>query len=357
VSIERSPRPDFSRYFTKEISCRISKQRDLLSTIYLPTMKILLTLLSLIGIQLAGALPALESLSDLRAIQGRIQEVVAETTPATISLLSPEIGAAGSGVIVSEEGLILTAAHVVAGSSEMVVIFPDGREERAKVLGQNHTRDAAMAQLLGDGPWPFVEMGDSQSLKTGDLVVAMGHPKGYDPTRRPPVRFGRVMTKDETDFITTDCTVIGGDSGGPLFDLDGKLVGIHSHIHIKATAINRHAGLSGFKKSWDKMEKGEVWGLLGSGGNGLSRPVIGVVLEEGDTSLTVMGLPPGSPAKEAGVRKGDVIISIDGIAVSSSDDLRLFLIDHQPGDELSLIIKRKEEMISLKVTLAGLRGF
>ncbi|MDA7517636.1 S1C family serine protease [Akkermansiaceae bacterium] len=319
-------------------------------------MKFQLLIASLLSAQLSLTAPAIESLGDLRRIQKKIQVVVAEATPATISLLSPQQGASGSGVIVSPEGLILTAAHVVAGSREVVVIFPDGREERAKVLGQNHTRDAAMAQLIGEGPWPFVEVGASDPLVTGDLVVAMGHPKGYDPTRRPPVRFGRVMTKDHTDFITTDCTVIGGDSGGPLFDLDGKVVGIHSHINIKSTEINKHAGLSGFKKSWDKMLKGEIWGILGGAGNGMDRPVIGIVLDERSGNLKVLGLPPGSPAKEAGVRRGDILVKADETALVTFDDLRLFLIDHQPGDEMKITVQRGEELLELNLTLAGLRG-
>ena len=320
-------------------------------------MKNLIISLGLIGLQILSAAPTLESLSDLKALQEKVQNVVVAATPATVSLVSLRNGSAGSGVIVSEGGLILTAAHVVQGSREMIVIFPDGREERARVLGANRTRDAAMAQLIGDGPWPFIEGGESDLLVTGDFVVAMGHPKGYDPTRRPPVRFGRVMTKDSTDFITTDCTVIGGDSGGPLFDLEGRVVGIHSHINVEKKAINRHAGITGFKKSWDKMLAGGKWGLLGSDGNGMSRPVIGVILGKKAGALVVQAMPSGSPALEGGVKIGDELLRMGAAEISSLDDLRKFLIDYEAGDRLKLVVGRNGKELEFQITLAGLRGY
>ena len=209
-------------------------------------MNLFVSFLILVATVPLPAAPNVGGLGDLKKLQTQVQRVVLEKTETTVSLVSPSIGAAGSGVIVSSDGLILTAAHVIERSKEMTVIFPDGRQERARVLGANFTRDAAMAKLIGPGPWPFAEVGESKSLEAGDFVVAMGHPKGYDPTRRPPVRFGRVMDKGNLDFVTTDCTLIGGDSGGPLFDLKGRVVGIHSHI-APDRRVNNHAGLSGFK--------------------------------------------------------------------------------------------------------------
>ena len=114
-------------------------------------MKNLIISLSLIGLQILSAAPTLESLSDLKALKERVQNVVVAATPATVSLISLRNGSAGSGVTVSAGGLVLTAAHVVQGSREMIVVFPDGREERARVLGANSTRDAAMVQLIRDG--------------------------------------------------------------------------------------------------------------------------------------------------------------------------------------------------------------
>ncbi|MGC6426686.1 MAG: S1C family serine protease [Akkermansiaceae bacterium] len=316
-------------------------------------------IISLIGMAAlpVAAKPKVNSLGDLRAIEQKVVEVVAKGTPATVSLLSVR-ATSGSGVIVSADGLILTAAHVVEGNRELTVIFPDGREARAKVLGANFYRDAAMAQLIGEGPWPHVEIGDSEPLKTGDLVVAMGHPKGYDPTRRPPVRFGRVMTREtgiSGDFFTTDCTVIGGDSGGPLFDLQGRVVGIHSHIDAKETRINNHAAIEGFKRSWGKMKRGDQWGRLGGSELGPERPVIGVLLEESDVGLKVLGVPQNSPAEAAGIRNGDFIVTLAGRKAVSIDALGDVLIDFERGDQVALELQRGKERVQSKVTLASRR--
>lgn len=319
--------------------------------------KLMITLLSIAVLPLA-ALPEVKSLGDLREIEVKVKTVVEKGTSATVSLLSTQEGASGSGVIVSEDGLILTAAHVVGRSREMIVIFPEGREERAKVLGANFFRDAAMIQLIGEGPWPYVEVGDSSEMKTGDLVVAMGHPKGYDPTRRPPVRFGRIMTMQpdaKMGFFVTDCTVIGGDSGGPLFDLEGKVVGIHSSIDPREKRINNHAGIEGFKKSWDKMKRGDQWGRLGGNELGPDRPVIGILLEESDAGLKVTGVPEGSPALAAGIRNGDILMTMSDQQVGSLDKLGGVMIDFEPGDEIEVSLKRDDKELKSKVKLASRR--
>jgi serine protease Do len=299
------------------------------------------------------AVPEVESLGDLRKLQAEVQKVVREKTDATVSLISPNIGASGSGVIVSSDGLILTAAHVIEGSKMMTVIFPDGRQEKARVLGANYTRDAAMAKLVGDGPWPYAEVGDSDSLEVGEFVVSMGHPKGFDPTRRPPVRFGRVMTKGFLDFVTTDCTLIGGDSGGPLFDLEGRVVGIHSHI-APNRQVNNHAGISGFKDSWDNMLAGKSWGVLGGDRRDPNRPVMGLNLKETGNGLVVDDVPQGGPAFEAGFLPGDVVTSIGGKKLTEAGKLSEIFVDLLPGDQVEVNFIREDEKMSKTVTLARL---
>ena len=316
-------------------------------------MKSLITILCLNVSAVLNGAPRIESLSDLRALEEKVKAVVKSQTDATISLVSTKLGSSGSGVIVSADGLILTAAHVTAGSKEMTVIFPDGRQEKAKVLGANDTRDASMAQLIGAGPWPFSEIGNSDELEVGDFVVAMGHPKGFDPTRRPPVRFGRIMTRGEYGFITTDCTVVGGDSGGPLFDLEGRVVGIHSHI-ASDRKINNHAGISGYLSSWEKMHKGDVWGRLGGIDRDERRPVLGLVLSNENSVMTAVKVPEKSPAYAAGLRVGDVILKVAGEVVDDPTELRDVLIDLEPGDKVGVAAKRGEENKTFIVKLAAL---
>jgi len=316
-------------------------------------MKILVPFLVLSVAVMLPAAPKVGSLGDLRKLQTQVQKVVHEKTAATVSLISPTVGASGSGVIVSGDGLILTAAHVIEGSREITVIFPDGRQEKARVLGANFTRDAAMAKLIGPGPWPFAEIGDSASLKVGDFVVAMGHPKGYDPTRRPPVRFGRVMTKGNLDFVTTDCTLIGGDSGGPLFDLEGRVVGIHSHI-APDRRVNNHAGLSGFKESWENMLAGKTWGVLGGDRRDPNRPVLGLNLRKTERGLMVDEVPRGGPAFAAGFLPGDVVTSINGEMVTEVEKLSEIFVDLLPGEDVKIKFNRKDLELSKTVKLARL---
>jgi len=259
----------------------------------------------------------------------------------------------GSGVIVSEGGLILTAAHVSDGFQELDVIFPDGRQRRGSVLGANYSRDVSMIQLHGKAPWPYVEMGESEELQVGDFVVAMGHSEGFDPTRPPPVRFGRVMTRKSNEFVTTDCTLIGGDSGGPLFSLSGQLVGIHSHI-AKNNAINNHACIDGVKRSWSKMLKGRSWGTLGEPRRDHDRPVLGVRLEKTEEGeLVVARVVPHSPVDAVRVLSGDIIASVENIPVSDPDDVREVLIDYEPGDKVNVIVKRGADEVEKEVLLAS----
>lgn len=254
-------------------------------------MKIaMMMLLGLLAVGPTCARPKLEGVADLKEVQAKVIEVTRKATPATVLILSPETGGSGSGVVVSKDGLVLTAAHVVENAKTVSVVFPDGTESQGTVLGANYSRDAAMVRLPEGREWPFAEPGDSKKLAVGDFVVAMGHPKGYDPTRRPPVRFGRVMTKGRLGFVTTDCTLIGGDSGGPLFDLEGKVVAIHSNI-APDREVNNHAGIESYQRDWARLEKGDEWGSLGAFQlEREDRPVMGVVLgaeEEGDRKSVV----------------------------------------------------------------------
>ena len=203
---------------------------------------------------LAGSLafPSASFADSLKERQVKVNDVVAKTRPTVVAILSGN--GSGSGVIVSGDGLILTAAHVVdaaalgkaaKASGEVSIVLPDGREVKGKVLGRDRTRDAAMVQILEGKDWPHVELASPKEIKEGEWCIAMGHPGGFDPQRGAPVRVGRLWQTNEKAFYRSDCTVSGGDSGGPLFDLEGKLIGIHSSISMNLTE-NRHvpAGFS-----------------------------------------------------------------------------------------------------------------
>ncbi|BCU75491.1 trypsin-like peptidase domain-containing protein [Luteolibacter sp. LG18] len=296
-----------------------------------------------------------KSVADLKHIETEVAAVAAKVMPATVALVSEQTGSSGSGIVTSADGLILTAAHVVQGVDELLVVFPNGKQINGRVLGANYSKDIAMVKIDQAGPWPFVERGNSKTLGAGDWLVAMGHSAGFDPNRTPPVRFGRVISKGPGNFFTSDCTLIGGDSGGPIFDLQGRIVGINSSIG-ESKRNNNHAGIDGFKDDWDRLVAGDNWGELSM--NPFANPeapVLGIGMGR-ETGKTGAGVPvervtPRSPAAGAGVRIGDLLVSIDGGKVSSGRELQLVLAKKQPGDKIKLGLLRDQTKLDLEVTL------
>ena len=299
-------------------------------------------------------LPAeVKSIEDLKKIEAQIQKVVAKTRKATVGLTSLKSGASGSGVVVNEEGLILTAAHVTSRNKEMNVIFPDGKAYVAKVLGANRTKDVAMLQLVEDKKWPFVELGDSGALEVGSNLIALGHAGGYDTRRPAPVRFGRLLKKNTRGFIMTDTSLIGGDSGGPLFDMNGKLVGINSSIGNSWQA-NNHAGITALVKDWDRLLEGDTWGNLGQ--NPLAdpdSPVMGFTFEETkNKGVIVTDVLENSPAEKAGFKNNDLLIAVAGEEVKNGRDLLVAMGNHEPGDQVKVTLKRGKKDVIYKIKLA-----
>lgn len=307
----------------------------------------------LAGASAMQAREPLNGLQDLEQLESRVAKVAEKVLPATVALLSDRTGASGSGVITSEDGLILTAAHVIQGAETVLVVFPDGKQVQGKVLGANYSKDIAMVRIKDEGKWPSAELGTSKNLDAGDWVIALGHSAGFDPARTPPVRFGRVISKGPGYFITTDCTLIGGDSGGPLFDLDGNVIAIHSSIGSSLTN-NNHAGIDGFREDWNRILAGETWGSLSL--NPFANPEmpvlgIGMAMMRGVRGVIVESVVPGSPAAAAGVRTGDVIQSLDDNPVRDGGELLQLLAKRQAGDRVKLGLLRDRQTRETDVVL------
>jgi serine protease Do len=308
------------------------------------------------GLCLAWPLHAREAsanLQDLTNLESKVEQVSHRVLPATVALISERTGSSGSGVIATEDGLILTAAHVVQGADALLVVFPNGRQVQGKVLGANYTRDIAMVQITEPGKWPCVVLGESKPLQAGDWVIALGHSAGFDAARTPPVRFGRVISTGPGKFLTTDCTLIGGDSGGPLFDLDGRVIAIHSSIG-QSLENNNHAGIDGVREDWNRLKAGDTWGELSL--NPFANPempVLGIGMGEvrGIKGVVIESVVPRSPAAAAGVRSGDLILSIDGSEVAGGASLLKILAKKQAGDQVNLGIARDKKALEMKVTL------
>lgn len=308
------------------------------------------------GLCLTQALDAREAsanLQDLAKLEAKIEQVSSRVMSATVALISERTGSSGSGVVATENGLILTAAHVVQGADTLVVVFPNGKQVQGKVLGANYSRDIAMVQIVDPGKWPCVVLGNSKPLEAGDWVVALGHSGGFDAARTPPVRFGRVITKGPGNFLTTDCALIGGDSGGPLFDLDGRVIAIHSSIG-QALHNNNHAGIDGLREDWTRLKSGETWGELSL--NPFANPEmpvlgIGMAVMRGVKGVMVQSVVPRSPAAAAGARTGDLIVSIDGGDVADARELLTMLAKKQAGEEVKIGVLRDRQPLEMKVTL------
>ena len=169
-----------------------------------------------------------KDIAELRGIEERVKKVVAKVMPATVGIRMGN--SEGSGVIVSKDGMVMTAGHVVGKPGQTVTFcFADGKTAKGTTLGLYAPADAGLMKITDKGEWPFVERGRSTDVKLGSWCVTLGHPLGIKAGRPPVVRIGRVLRMEAT-VLQSDCPTVFGDSGGPVFDLDGRVIGINSRI-------------------------------------------------------------------------------------------------------------------------------
>ncbi len=290
-----------------------------------------------------------DDLKKLKQIQSLVQKVVETNLKATVAV-TDGIGF-GSGVIVSEDGLVMTAGHVLTtGGTDFKVIFPNGRTIKARMLGKNLNVDAGMMQLLEKGPYPFVELGDARKLSRGDWCVCLGHSGGYSLGRQPPVRTGRILDF-EPDVIVTDCALIGGDSGGPLFDITGKLIGIHSNIGT-SVAENRHVSVNTFQKYWQRLKRGDSWGSLPElEVQQKPRAAMGIRLDMESDVARILIVHDGGSAQAAGMQADDVVYQYDDVQVNSPNHLIDLVKQNKPGEEVKISFRRGDQELNTTVRL------
>lgn len=293
-----------------------------------------------------------ESAEDLAQLEERVAEVVARGMGATVCVQSG--GGSGSGVIISEDGYVLTAGHVAVEPGRPVTfIFPDGKKVRGKSLGINVGIDAGLMKITDKGKWPHAELGDMAEVKPGSWVVAMGHPGGFDKERSVVARLGRVY-RVRSSVIQTDCTIIGGDSGGPLFDLEGKVIGIHSRIS-NSLRQNFHVPISIYQQDWERLAGGEMWNRLTRRNNlRPGGPYIGVQGQNGielGKGAVLSRVYGDSPAAEAGLRGGDVVVELDRSPIGSFGDLAEIVSNLEPGDRVPVVVMRRGERVVLEIVI------
>lgn len=289
--------------------------------------------------------PVPENIEDLRAIQKQVRVVLAKVLPATVGV---RIGQAqGSGVIISKDGYVLTAGHVSGKPGrDAVLIFADGKTVKGKTLGAHPGIDSGMIQITDKGDWPFVEMGKSAELKRGQWCLALGQPGGYHKGRTPPLRLGRILDPGKT-ALRTDCTLVGGDSGGPLFDMQGRVIGIHSRIGNTITA-NLHVPVDTYRDTWDRLVKSEMIGVQSSIGS----PYVGVRGDLEADDCRILRVVPDSPADKAGLQADDIVEKLDGKKIGDFEDFVAAVRKKKIGDEVTLEVHRAKETLSLKLKLA-----
>lgn len=298
----------------------------------------------------AGGVPT--TLDELRAMEERQRKIAEQAQRCTVSI---RVGnAQGSGVIISRDGYVLTAAHVAARPNvNAKVVLSDGREVAAKTLGMNRTVDAGMVKINSikvDGRevrWPYVPVGLSTDLKPGQWCLATGHPNGYLSDRAPVVRVGRILLNDPS-VIRSDCKLVGGDSGGPLFDMEGNVIGIHSRIG-RSLSENMHVPVNAFLDEWERLVQGEDWGNLPG-----VRPGIGVEGVAGASDAKIGKVISGRAADKAGIQVGDVILKFDGQEVENFSQLQRLVARSQTGKTVKVVVRRGEEQLTLDLVVENL---
>lgn len=282
------------------------------------------------------------SLEDLQAMQAHVEKLIAKIQAATVGVRVG--GAQGSGVIVSKDGYVLTAGHVSgAAGRNVTIIMPNGKTYRAKSLGANQGVDSGLIKITDKGEWPVLSFGDMQDIKNGSWCLAVGHPGGYRGDRPPVIRLGRVIYAGAT-LIQTDAVLVGGDSGGPLFDMHGRVIGINSRIGRSVTQ-NIHVPISTYSDDWDRLAKSEVWGSRGN------RAMIGIQGENHPKGCRIAAVPDGYPGAKAGLKVGDIITKFDGQPVKSFDDLVALVGKKRPGNKIVIEYLRDDKTMKATVTL------
>jgi Do/DeqQ family serine protease len=273
-----------------------------------------------------------------------------------------QVTSLGSGVIVSPDGYVLTNAHVVERGARFRVGLLDGRELIAKVVGTDPSSDLAVLKLEAKEKLPFATLGRSEGLLPGETVIAIGNPFGLSHTVTTGVVSAvhrNFKAGDHTlfDFVQTDASINPGNSGGALLDIEGRLVGVNTAI-----LGDRNAGI-GFAIPIDRARRiaddliahGEVReGYLGVAVEDL--PAREGAQEGSSGGVRVTGVDPGSPAEQAGVRRGDVIASVQGVEPSSAEEFRFRVRDLGIGQEVRLELSRGGARLGVAVKAVDLSG-
>jgi serine protease Do len=263
---------------------------------------------------------------------------------------------AGTGFIIDSAGFVVTNAHVVRGADEVTVRLRDDRQFTAEVVGRDRRLDLALLKIGGADNLPAVTLGDSDALRVGEQVIAVGNPFGLGHT----VTMGIVSAKARTigagpydDFIQTDASINPGNSGGPLFNLRGEVVGIATAIRAGADGISFAIPIHALKETITQLkDQGYVErGKLGLAFQPVTRELAQALGLGQPRGALVSEVLPGSAAAKAKIKPGDVILAVGGVKIRRAEELPRNVARHAPGSTISLELFRKGKTIERSATL------
>ncbi|HSR12346.1 MAG TPA: Do family serine endopeptidase [Thermodesulfobacteriota bacterium] len=276
-----------------------------------------------------------------------------------------EIRGIGTGMIIDSQGHVLTNHHVVNGASKIRVKVASGDEFDARIVGTDPKTDLAVVRIKAPPGLPFLKFGDSDKLRVGEWVVAIGNPRGLEQTVTAGIisakhRAGITDPSSYQDFIQTDAAINPGNSGGPLLNLAGEVVGVNAAI------VSESGGFEGIGFAIpSNMAAGVARALIQSGK--VIRGWLGLSLQELTPALArtmdlkavkgaiVADVAGGGPAEKAGIRKGDVVVSLEGNAVEGPNDLRNKIAATQVGRKVDIGLVRKGERVTVQPVVEAYR--
>ncbi len=302
--------------------------------------------------------------SDRISRTGDIAQILKADVPAVVALVDdggPDSGgAAGTGFVISSDGVIVTNNHVIEGAQQIQAVFSDGTTRDARILGRNAPSDLAVIKVDATG-LPTIELGDSDDVQVGDDVVAIGNALalqgGLTVTRGIVSGLHREVGIDSgsalEDVIQTDAAINPGNSGGPLVDAQGRVIGINTAIADPGSAQNVGFAIpiSNAKAIIERLRDGKQPAFLGVSTVDISEAKLEGHDVPVDQGAYVKTVGSGSPASKAGIRVGDVVVAVDGKSATSAASLGGLIRQHLPGDEVAIKVVRDGDEVTVTATL------
>jgi putative serine protease PepD len=306
----------------------------------------------------------------LKVDNGSVAAVAARLLPSTVQIQanggadgSTKGGATGSGFVLDSKDHVITNNHVVAGATgagQLKVVDQRGVKHAARIIGRSPVYDLAVLEVSNASGLRPAAIGASRALRVGDTVVAIGSPLGLRSTVTSgivsatdrPVTTGDNSTSSYINALQTDAAINPGNSGGPLVNLRGQVIGVNSAIATTGGTISGESGNIGVGFAIPMEQVRITAGQILSTGKA-RYPVIGANVDTraGNTGAEVVDVPSGSPASAAGLRKGDVVVKVEGKPVTDGIGLIVAIRSHQPGETIDLMVRRAGRQRDVKVTL------